>query len=136
MVEGVGGGGASLLLAPIRKNQSTADTCLSSAYTSVVAPRGLHFHACWHISLSLRLLREIRYFEFVVQFAHSRKSGFQNPGNFCCGIRKTAQGLRNPTKDRNPESKFHCPNPVSLKSGIQDFLGFLYMGRFSGTTTK
>ena len=57
-------------------------------------------------------------------------------GILCFGIRKTFQGLRNPSNDGNPESKFHCRNPVSLKSGIQDYLGFLYMGRFSGTTTK
>ena len=39
---------------------------------------------------------------------------------FCCGIRKpglgirnTAQGIRNPTNDWNPESKFHLKNPES-----------------------
>ena len=56
---------------------------------------------------------------------HVRESGFQNPGIFCLwnpesgnfllvesgilglGIRNTAQGIRNPTNDCNPESKFH-----------------------------
>ena len=57
---------------------------------------------------------------------HVREYGFRNPGNFfyvesgiredfACGIqnpgcdfeiRNTAQGIRNPTKDWNPESKF------------------------------
>ena len=43
------------------------------------------------------------------------ESGFRNSGNFLpvesgilgSGIRKTAQEVRNPTNDWNPESKFH-----------------------------
>ena len=37
----------------------------------------------------------------------NRKSGFRNPRNFCFWIRNTAQGIRNPTNNWNPESKFH-----------------------------
>ena len=33
--------------------------------------------------------------------------GFWNPGKFAYGIQNTAQGIRNPTKDWNLESKFH-----------------------------
>ena len=65
-----------------------------------------------------------------VESVHVRKSGFQNPGIFCLwnpesgnvllvefgilgfGIRNTVQGIRNPTDDCNPESKFHWQNPV------------------------
>ena len=40
-----------------------------------------------------------------------RESGFQfflvESGILGFGILKTAQGIRNPTKDWNPESKFH-----------------------------
>ena len=41
-----------------------------------------------------------------------RKFGFRNAGNFCLGnlgigIRNTGRGIRNPTNDWNPESKFH-----------------------------
>jgi len=56
---------------------------------------------------------------------HVSESGFWNPRNFCFwnsksgkillmeseilgfGIQNTAQGIWNPTNDRNPESKFH-----------------------------
>ena len=47
------------------------------------------------------------------------KIGIQNPTdkhwNSVPGIRNTAQGIRNPTKDWNPESKFHWQ---CLESGI------------------
>ena len=41
-----------------------------------------------------------------------RKFGFRNAGNFCLGnlgigIRNRGRGIRNPTNDWNPESKFH-----------------------------
>ena len=63
---------------------------------------------------------------------HVKESGFQNPGNFCIwnpeswkfllvesgilglGIRNTGVGIRNPTNNSNPESKFHLK-----RSGIQ-----------------
>ena len=57
-----------------------------------------------------------------------RESGFRNLGNFCLrnpeswvfGIQNTAQGIRNPTIDWNPESKFHWQRLESsyLESGI------------------
>lgn len=65
-----------------------------------------------------------------VESVHVRKSGFQNPGIFFLwnpesgnvllvefgilgfGIRNTVQGIRNPTDDCNPESRFHWQNPV------------------------
>ena len=55
----------------------------------------------------------------------------------CFGIWNTAQGILNLTKDWNPESKFHQQeNGIAglesvihgVKSGIQDNLGFPYMG--------
>ena len=51
---GGGRGGAPLLLVLLIQKilKSTEDTCLSFAYTRVVAPRGLHFHTYSHISLS------------------------------------------------------------------------------------
>ena len=68
-----------------------------------------------------------------------------NLGNFCLwnpepgfGIRNTAQGIRYPTNDWNPESKFYWQILESsyLESGIhgvesriQDSPGFHYMGR-------
>ena len=105
LVKSSGGrGGGSFASGAYLKKEKTADTCLSSAYTRVVAPRGLHFHACSHIFFSLRSRREIRYFEFVVQFTHSREYGFQNPGNFCCRIRNPL--FWNPENSpRTPESK-------------------------------
>ena len=53
------------------------------------------------------------------------------------GIRNTTQRIRNPTKDCNPESKFHWQNEINnLESGIrgvkfkiQDCLGFPFKGR-------
>ena len=53
------------------------------------------------------------------------------------GIRNTAQGIRNPTKDWNPSSTDKDWNPGqflqlgvhSVESRIQDYLGFPYMGR-------
>ena len=47
-----------------------------------------------------------------------RDFGFQNQGNvllvesgvqgnFVCGVRKTVQGVRNPSNDWNPKCKFH-----------------------------
>ena len=53
-----------------------------------------------------------------------------------CRVRNTAQGIRNPTKDWNPESKFHWQESgiqslesgiCSLESTIQDCLGFPYL---------
>ena len=41
---------------------------------------------------------------------HVRESGFGNPGKsgiLGFGIRNTGQGIRNPTKDWNPEFKFY-----------------------------
>ena len=43
---------------------------------------------------------------------HVKESAFRNPCNFCCGIlgfgiKNTAQRIRNPTKDWNPDFKFH-----------------------------
>ena len=46
---------------------------------------------------------------------HIKESGFQNPGNFHLGesgilgflCQNTTQGIRNPSNDWNPESKFH-----------------------------
>ena len=35
---------------------------------------------------------------------HVREFGFWKRGNFCIGIRNTAEGLRNPTNDWNPSS--------------------------------
>ena len=81
---------------------------------------------------------------------HVKKFEFRSPGIFACGIRKsemcksgilvfcrvrnTAQGIRNPTKDWNPESKFHWQESGiqslesgigSLESTIQECLGSL-----------
>ena len=42
--------------------------------------------------------------------SHVREWGFRNPGNFARGIRNTAQGIRNPTKDWNRKSTFHWQN--------------------------
>ena len=36
--------------------------------------------------------------------------------HFACGIRKTAQGIRNPTNDWNPESKFHRQRLLEYKT--------------------
>ena len=68
---------------------------------------------------------------------HVRK--FEIREIFACGIRNTAQGVWNPTNDLNPESKFPLTktfwNPIfgsgihSVKSRIQDCLGFPSMGR-------
>ena len=79
--------------------------------------------------------------------------GIRNPGNFCLrnpypesgkilfvesgipgfGIRNTARGIRNPTNDCNPESKFHWQRMGSRIHGveyrIQNGVGFTYMGR-------
>ena len=72
--------------------------------------------------------------------------GILNPGNFGCGvrgilgfeIRTTAQGIRNPTNDWNPESKFHRhkiggqfleSGILSVEFKIQDCLVLPYMGR-------
>ena len=53
------------------------------------------------------------------------------------GIRNTAVGIRNPTNDWNPESKFHgkrCGKQYlesgthEVESRIQDCLGFPHMG--------
>ena len=55
-----------------------------------------------------------RILEFLVSL-HIRESRFRNPAYFCCGIRNTPQGIRNPSYDWNPESKFHqkmVGNPV------------------------
>ncbi|CAH3120144.1 unnamed protein product [Porites lobata] len=45
-------------------------------------------------------------------------------GNFVCGIRKTVQGVRNPSNDWNPESKFHYQrleySTWNLRRGIQN----------------
>ena len=38
---------------------------------------------------------------------HVGESRFRNPWNFDCGIQNTGQGIRNPTKDWNSESRFH-----------------------------
>ena len=50
------------------------------------------------------------------------ESGVQ--GNFVCGIRKTVQGVRNPSNDWNPESKFHYQrleySTWNLRRGIQN----------------
>ena len=60
----------------------------------------------------------------VEKSPHVKESGFRNPGNFCIwnpeswkfllvesgilglGIRNTGLGIRNPTNNSNPESKF------------------------------
>ena len=53
-----------------------------------------------------------------------------------CSIWNTAQGIRNPGNDWNPESKFHSQESgihslesgiCSLESTIQDCLGFPYL---------
>ena len=50
------------------------------------------------------------------------ESGIQ--GNFVCGIRKAVQGVRNPSNEWNPESKFHYQrleySTWNLRRGIQD----------------
>ena len=85
------------LLALIRKNKSTATICLSSVYTCVVAPCRLYFHACLHISLSPRSLREIRYFRSSVRpmqgnpDSRIREICAVVSGILCFGIPKTAQ---------------------------------------------
>ena len=83
-------------------------------------------------------------------------SSSHHPGNFCLwdpesakiffvesgiqgiGIRNTAKGIRNSTKDWNPESKFNCqrlesstwnPEFAALESRIQDCLGFPFTKR-------
>ena len=38
---------------------------------------------------------------------HVGESRFRNPWNFDCGIQNMGQGIRNPTKDWNSESRFH-----------------------------
>ena len=35
------------------------------------------------------------------------ESGIRNAESFACGIRKTAQEIRNPTNEWNPESKLY-----------------------------
>ena len=47
------------------------------------------------------------------------------------GIQNTAKGIRNPTNDWNPESKFYGQ---ILESRIQDCPEFPYMGRVIGST--
>ena len=62
---------------------------------------------------------------------HARESGFRNPGKFCLwnleswALDSGAQGIRNPTKDWNPESKFHWQRvESSLKRGrLSSFIG-------------
>ena len=75
-----------------------------------------------------------------IRIPESGKFLLSNPESFVLESGKQSKDSGIPPtqepNDRNPESKFHRWNPVSLKSGIQDSLGFLYMGRFSGTTTK
>ena len=88
-----------------------------------------------------------------VSHSHNvRESGFRNQWNFCLwnpeiseivllvdsgilghGIRNTAQGIRNPTDDWYPESKFHWQRRGKryLESRIQNCLGYHHMGRFS-----
>ena len=63
--------------------------------------------------------------------SHARESGFRNPGKFCLwnleswALDSGAQGIRNPTKDWNPESKFHWQRvESSLKTGrVSSFIG-------------
>ena len=62
---------------------------------------------------------------------HARESGFLNPGKYCLwkleswALDSGAQGIRNPTKDWNPESKFHWQRlESSLKRGtVSNFTG-------------
>ena len=87
---------------------------------------------------------------------HALSSSSHHPGNFCLwdpesakiffvesgiqgiGIRNTAKGIRNSTKDWNLESKFNCqrlesstwnPEFAALESRIQDCLGFPFTKR-------
>ena len=54
---------------------------------------------------------------------------------FACGIRNTAQVIRNPTNDGSLESKFHSQKTKihywNPESRIQDCVEFSYMGRMS-----
>ena len=60
-----------------------------------------------------------------------REFGFRNAGNFCLGnlgsgIRNTGRGIRNPTNDWNPESKFHLQSREAKVYSL--FLMFLRIG--------
>ena len=60
-----------------------------------------------------------------------REFGFRNAGNFCLGnlgsgIRNTGRGIRNPTNDWNPESKFHLQGREAKVYSL--FLMFLRIG--------
>ena len=69
-----------------------------------------------------------------------RKTLFVKSGIVDVGIRNTAQRIRNPTKDWNPESKFHWLGVDSgihgMESRIQDCLGFSYMGRYTALSSN
>ena len=66
-----------------------------------------------------------------------RELEFRNPGNFLLveseilgfGIRNTAQGIRNPTNDWNPESKFHWQKLESSTWNPESWIIFGRIGR-------
>ena len=111
---------------------------------------------CWStVRMWLGNLEHEKLPSFISSSPHVRECGFRNPRNFCWWnpeSRKLLEesgilgfGIRNPSKDLNPEPKFHWQRLESStwESGIhgvelriQDCLGFPYMGRSSWCTTK
>ena len=92
---------------------------------------------------------------FTSSSPHVRECGFRNPRNFCWWNPESGKllvesgilgfGIRNPSKDLNPESKVPLTKTGiqylqsvihGVESRIQDCLGFPYIGRSSWCTTN
>ena len=78
-----------------------------------------------------------------IRISESKKLLLVQSGNqkeFACGIRNTAQGIRNLTNDRNPESKFHWQiwNPLpgirNPRRRIQTVLDSLTLSKLKNQT--
>ena len=68
------------------------------------------------------VIREI----FVCRIRNPRKFCLWNLESWVCGIPNTYQGIRNPTIDLNPESKFLFQRLESIYKGVEKLRKFVY----------
>ena len=111
---------------------------------------------CWStVRMWLGKLKHEKFPSFTSSSPNVRECGFRNPRNFCWWNPESGKllvesgilgfGIRNPSKDLNPESKVPLTKTGiqylesvihGVESRIQDCLGFPYMRRSSWCTTK
>ena len=111
---------------------------------------------CWStVRMWLGKLKHEKFPSFTSSSPHVRECGFRNPRNFCWWNPESGKllvesgilgfGIRNPSKDLNPESKVPLTKTgiqylesgiQGVESRIQDCLRFPYIERSSWCTTE